>query len=904
MSSKNLRNLIITVVLSTIVVLGFFSVAYYFLSQNYIDRKNSESLFISSLTVSSNIQNKMKDDYQKVYDYIISEIGEAEDGETSYNSVSDAILLQASSILGYTLNKAYFSGDTIHIGNETFALNDAIYEYYTKPIAIYSFKSIIDEYVDSLNYLVFRIHDLVLYTEIKNYINPLFDQYSDLLDESYYLIFEKTGRINYIKDGYDKGRTLYFDYINRYNLSYDYNKLSTAFTESLEGYEVLNFSGVKSYFLYIPILKDMDQNMYIGFVFEYDKVNADNKYLINTLIIISVSATFVVGLLTFIFGYSMYKKNQDLSSNRFSYYFVKPMTITIDRRGKILRHNRSCEKNIKEFSLFENVEEFKVVEDDSKIMSIIQRQDAFILEFDSQKEEEKIYVNFIPMRVFNKYILIGYDITREHKEKVINAKIASFNQVTNLPNKIIFDKDVGNYIVTPQFALSNTSFVAIDLLDFNKINRLYGYESGNVLLRTMAQRICDSLSETFKNYNVYNVRTSFFLVFIKDISNYNASINWAKKIIDLLYDPIEIKEKYFIQVEAKAGLLNVDEELKTSASTEVIFENMNKSLERAKQSRLIKVALYNAELSSSFTRDQILEQDLKKAIEKDEFEMHFQPQFNIKTKKIVGFEALLRWTNPKYKFDSPEHYVTIAERNGMIIELGRLINEKVFSFAKKIENTGISISLNVSPVQLLQSGFVFEIIKTYDEHKIKSNSIALEITETFLMENRDNMVSKLRILKEKGFVIHLDDFGVGYSSMLYLKDLPVDAIKIDKEFTKYMVSDKITRVIVTRIVQMGSSLDLELIAEGVETERQSELLSRMGCEVIQGYLISQPVSEAEAIKLIEKYNGLNVKVETKVKDYKNDYKEILEETEEEDESSIDESIDDDSSNEDDIGGIE
>ena len=146
--------------------------------------------------------------------------------------------------------------------------------------------------------------------------------------------------------------------------------------------------------------------------------------------------------------------------------------------------------------------------------------------------------------------------------------------------------------------------------------------------------------------------------------------------------------------------------------------------------------------------------------------------------------------------------------------------------------------------------------------------------------------------------------GVGYSSMLYLKDLPVDAIKIDKEFTKYMVSDKITRVIVTRIVQMGSSLDLELIAEGVETERQSELLSRMGCEVIQGYLISQPVSEAEAIKLIEKYNGLNVKVETKVKDYKNDYKEILEETEEEDESSIDESIDDDSSNEDDIGGIE
>ena len=256
-----------------------------------------------------------------------------------------------------------------------------------------------------------------------------------------------------------------------------------------------------------------------------------------------------------------------------------------------------------------------------------------------------------------------------------------------------------------------------------------------------------------------------------------------------------------------------------------------------------------------------MEEDLQEAIKNDEFEMFYQPQFNVKTGKIVGVESLIRWDNPKYKNESPEKFITLAEKNGMIIELGTLIINKVFKYAKTIEDSGISVSLNVSPVQLLQSGFVYELLKSYEDYELKPGLIAIEITETFLMENKDIMISKMRLLKDKGFKIHLDDFGIGYSSMFYLKDLPVDAIKIDKEFLKYMVSDKATKAIVSKIVQLGLSLNLELIAEGVETDKQKDMLLKMGCEIIQGYLISKPINTKESYKIIKKINNYEVKRE-------------------------------------------
>ena len=307
------------------------------------------------------------------------------------------------------------------------------------------------------------------------------------------------------------------------------------------------------------------------------------------------------------------------------------------------------------------------------------------------------------------------------------------------------------------------------------------------------------------------------------------------------------------------GMYSIEGAKAANLTAASIYDSAYSALERAKNSRLLKTAIYNNEFGQSLSRDQLMEQDLFTAVKNREFIMFFQPQYNTRIGKIVGFEALIRWSNPKYLHEQVENYIKMAERNGLIMDIGRIVIEETFKFAKAIEDSGIHISMNVSPAQLLHSGFVNELESYYDQYQLKKGMISIEITETFLMENSADVITKLRLLKDKGFGVHLDDFGIGYSSMLYLKDLPVDTIKIDKEFIKDATSDKASRNIVTRIVQLALGLDLNLVAEGVETEKQMDFLSRIGCDVIQGYLISKPVDETGALDLIKKYNG-NYKV--------------------------------------------
>ena len=222
--------------------------------------------------------------------------------------------------------------------------------------------------------------------------------------------------------------------------------------------------------------------------------------------------------------------------------------------------------------------------------------------------------------------------------------------------------------------------------------------------------------------------------------------------------------------------------------------------------------------------------------------------------KICGCEMLIRWNNPKYYHQSPAYFIQMAEQNGLIIQLGRFINETAMKIAKQLEPYGIDLSVNVSPVQILQAGFVQEFIDVAEKYEVNKERISLEITETFLMENFDIVNEKLKILKRYGFHIHLDDFCTGYSSMLYLKELPINAIKIDKEFTKFLNIDTYSRAIVNKIASLAKNLELDIIAEGVEDEKQVQFLSKNGCNIIQGYIISKAVPVLDFIALVEGYN--------------------------------------------------
>ena len=235
--------------------------------------------------------------------------------------------------------------------------------------------------------------------------------------------------------------------------------------------------------------------------------------------------------------------------------------------------------------------------------------------------------------------------------------------------------------------------------------------------------------------------------------------------------------------------------------------------------------------------------------------MHLQPQYHNLENKIVGFEALIRWKNPKYSKESPQKFIELAERNNMIIEIGRIALHETFTIAKEFEDYDIDISINISPVQLLQAGFVTDLIAIFEQYDLKKGSISLEITETFLMTSFDLIIQKLKAFQDYGFDLHLDDFGTGYSSLQYLRDLPVSTIKIDRAFVKNMHLDRHSRAIVQMISSLAKNVGLNVIAEGVENEKENQALIKAGCNIIQGYWISPPVPKDQAKKLLEEKNG-------------------------------------------------
>jgi EAL domain-containing protein (putative c-di-GMP-specific phosphodiesterase class I) len=247
-----------------------------------------------------------------------------------------------------------------------------------------------------------------------------------------------------------------------------------------------------------------------------------------------------------------------------------------------------------------------------------------------------------------------------------------------------------------------------------------------------------------------------------------------------------------------------------------------------------------------------LEKDLKIALTNNELVQYIQPQYSLSENRIVGFESLLRWNNPNY-IDKPiQQVVELAEQKGYMLDMAKIIIDNTFELAKKLEKYNVSISLNLSPIQIIQAGFVSELVSKFEEYNLKEGSIALEITETFLMRNFMLVNEKLKILKRAGFKIHLDDFCTGYSSMKYLKDLPVDSIKIDQEFIKHVNTNKVNKSIVSCITDLAKELNLEVIAEGVENSSQRDTIKKIGCKIIQGYLIGKAMPYEQAVALLEK----------------------------------------------------
>ena len=537
------------------------------------------------------------------------------------------------------------------------------------------------------------------------------------------------------------------------------------------------------------------------------------------------------------------KSSRLLRVDRHATRATNSIIIRIDENGKIIFTNKTFKKLYK-LRKIKDVSDFTEVKTKQNIMVPIRANKAF--ECFITIDDEVKYLYLTPLHISKSFYLVGADITIDFLRRIHLEEMNGKNEITRCDNSLALTNQFRHILLDNEY--KDISFVEYRISKYEEIVGVFGRDNFNDLLNSFLA----ILRNIYTDLLIYHIDDSKFIV-IQPSNQMGPVIDGINTVLDILRKPFAINSNN-IYVNCKVVVYNLKNNEFDNADLKNIMSKLDLAMKNIADFSSKDYIVYDPAMDRVIVTTEEMERDLVKGLKENEFKMFLQPQYNVKEERIDGFEALLRWGNPKYKDKSPQVYVELAEQRGHMLDIGRFVIKESFRLAKMLEQYNIHISINVSPIQILQVGFASEIIETAELFDLNPNNIAIEITESFLMESFMLVNEKLKLLKQHGFRIHLDDFCTGYSSMLYLKDLPVDTIKIDKEFTKYVETSKVNSNIVKTICSLANSLELGLICEGVETEEQKDIVYKMGCDVIQGFLISKAVPYEKAKELLEEHN--------------------------------------------------
>ena len=412
---------------------------------------------------------------------------------------------------------------------------------------------------------------------------------------------------------------------------------------------------------------------------------------------------------------------------------------------------------------------------------------------------------------------------------------AFYDYRTNLPNRIKLEDNIQSIIESGK--INSLALVLLDVENFSDIITNIGHQRAEDFLKEFALYLEKKIDDDVEIYNLYNNKYAFL---IKDRKSFELA-DWLYDFAQNLRSPFQFEE-IPIYINSYIGAASFPEHGDSSEELlQKAYVAMHNAEEKGNDYEIIDNNLIinneNFKLLSS----------VDEALANDQFVVYYQPKIDLKEKRVSGAEALIRWIHPKKGFIPPNDFIPQIDKTALINDLTYWVLKKAIQDLLKLKEKGIEIkiAINISARNLNSKYFLENIVKITEEYDINPKNIELELTETDIMNEIEKSKETLNLLGEKGFEISLDDFGTGYSSLAYLKNLPIDTIKVDRSFVRDILADNRDREIINTAIKMGHIMDKNVIAEGVETQKGLNLLQNMGCDQIQGYFISKPVPYSE-----------------------------------------------------------
>lgn len=449
-------------------------------------------------------------------------------------------------------------------------------------------------------------------------------------------------------------------------------------------------------------------------------------------------------------------------------------------------------------------------------------------------------------------VIVFHDVTASQAISLKMAYLAQHDFLTDLPNRVLLNDRILQAIALGKRRSNHFAVLFLDLDNFKCINDSLGHETGDALLQSVAQSLlsCVRKSDTVSRQG----GDEFVILLMEDKYGEKAALT-AKKILAAMTAPHTVAD-HQLHVTTSIGISIYPDD---GEDVETLIKNADTAMYHAKEKGRNNYQFFKNEMNVQAVERQIIEVNLRRALERQEFVVYYQPKVNLETGMITGAEALLRWIHPDSGMELPGRFVAIAEDCGLIVPIGRWMLQQVCVQIDLWQKAGlrqIPISVNISALEFRHKDFVEEVRSIVHETGILPSLLQLEITENVLMSDAEASITLLLQLKKMGILLAVDDFGTGYSSLSYLQQFPIEVLKIDQSFLHDIAATNGNGIIVSAVIAMGKSLGLLVVAEGVEKQEQLSFLKAQNCEEGQGFLFSKPVAAERLAALL--LTGLSI----------------------------------------------